>query len=224
MVKEIRLFLLGIEIRIAYDVPEPIPKEDLLELLQERGFIKAKIQKLGKLSPSLEIIPVNIAEKGGCDVIYDPDAGHIGISGKNSGEILDRIDEIEEILKGINSPIKYYQLISTYRVSSKTMKKPLFFISRFFHTKNFNKIGEIMGIEVAPFSIRFYPKNKMETIENLQMNTGWLDIEIYPYPPNPQYYSIHIVFRDESQKVKEFIKEMDNRIVHVVKLIEVEER
>lgn len=219
--KQVKLYPEEIRMSFFFFAIEPIPEDDLLSYLQEKGF--EEVKEIPRIigTERLGFVRANIARKGSCEVLYDPKSPLLGVVGKNRIEVLDRFEEIEKIIEKVVTQIKYYDLFSIYKVFTKSKNKPLNYISEFLEHEKFSKFKEIFNTEVAPFSIRFYPKSKMNIVEDIRNISNWFDVQIYPYISNPQYYGIQLVFRDtEISNVKKFIETMEDKIQDIIKLIE----
>lgn len=214
---EIRLFF-------TFSSVEPIPEDDLLSHLRGMGFdeIKEIPKRLGTETFGIERL--NIARSGRCEIIYDPRRGRLGIVGNNSQEVLQKFEQLESMLRDMgfdfSSQLKFFEFSSDNRIFVKG-KRPLQNIANFLEVEKFSKFKEIVGTEVAPFCIRFYPKDKINTVQDFKEIPKWFDFHIYPFVPNPQYHALKIIFRDNDiSNVKNFVKEVDNKILRIIELIQ----
>jgi len=160
VMKQVRLYPEEIRMSFIFVAIEPIPEDELLSYLQEKGF--EEIKEIPKIlgTERLGFARANIARKDSCEVLYDPRSPSLGVTGKNRKEVLDRFEEIEEMISDIEeftTQVKYYELFSIYKVYTKSKNKPLNCISEFLWYEKFGKFNEIFNTEIAPFSIRFYP-------------------------------------------------------------------
>jgi len=216
------------ECRLSFNfvVPEPIPSNDLLTLLQKGGFkeIKDIPRRIG--TEAIGIERINIARKGGCEILYDSSNGMLGVVGKNINEVLDRFKEVESILTEnlefdlSSSLVKSFELSLDSNLFAKGTSRPLEEISRFLGEDKFSKFNAIIGRDVAPFSIRFYPKSEMKAFNNLRKISEWFDFHIYPYIANPQYYGIKAVFRDNDiSTIKGVASKIESMILSIIETI-----
>jgi len=211
------------EIRIAFifSSPEPIPEEILIENLVKRGFNKSEEIPQEIIPKKLGMKRADIAQKGDCRILYNNEKGIIGIIGKRVSEVLERFEEIETLLKEVEFGID----VETHelRVDSRTFvknKKPLDSIARFLGEEKFVKFDKIIGYEIAPFSIRFYPKNKKETTKNIKQIPDWFDISIFPYVLNPHYFGVNFVVRNpEFTIMTDFLKRIEEIISQIIEVI-----
>lgn len=218
--EDIKVYPLEIRFDFVFLAVDAVDENDLLDHLKEKGFEESKIPKIGRVDEDFTLKKTNIAEKGKCDILYDRD--RVSIMGRHSKEILYRVDETEKILKDLEVHTKCFGFNSTYRIASKSKNPPLYSISRFLGNK-FKGITDILSVEVAPFSLRFFPKNKIDLQEDIKTQPEWFDIQIYPYIVNPQYYGATVVFRDpDLQKTKSFLGMMESKLLDIIRLIEKE--
>jgi hypothetical protein len=222
MVKD--LIIDEIRLSFSFKSPEPIPENTLLSWLIEKGFqeITDVPKRVGTSIIGIE--RVNIARRGNCQVLYDPHLGNLGVAGNKLDDVLMEFDVVESMLKekGFNivDDIKFVEFVMDSRLFLKAKMKPLEKISSFLDAQKFSKFGEIMGEDVIPFDIRFCPKKEMKTSEDFRKIPKWFDIHVHPYVPNPNYYSIHIVFRDtDIFNVKTFVKTVSDKIINIIKVI-----
>ena len=93
-------------------------------------------------------------------------------------------------------------------------------IENFIGKEKFLKFKDIFGFEVSPFSIRFYPTKDVRTTENLKELRQWLDINVYPYVLNPQYFAMDIAIRNpELGVMKNYLKQIEDIILRIIESI-----
>lgn len=208
-------------ITFLFNNPYPFPEEQLIEGLSKKGF--SEITDTPKImgAPSLQVVRAAIARKGNNEVIYNPDKGHVGISGENFKDVNRDFDILESTLKDDleidASAIKSTELVLANRVYTKN--DPLEVISRFLYGKNISKFKEILGEDVKPFTVRIYSQTEISGSINTIPN--WVDLTIEPFIPNPKYYFVRLIYRStDNDKVKEISKGIDEIILKSIELIE----
>jgi len=221
---EIRLSIQEIRLSFMFKNIEPIPEDILLEWLVEKNFeiITEIPKKIGTITFGIE--RVNIARRGDCQVLYDPHVGSLGIAGNRPAEVLKEFEVIESMLKekgfDLSTDIKSIELVFHGRAFVRDRFKPLEKICKFIGIDKFSKFNEVMGEEVAPFDIRFYPKREMKTSENLRHISRWFDVHIHPLVENPNYCAIHVVFRDTNiTNIKAFTETIRDKILQILTII-----
>lgn len=92
--KEIKIIPDEIGMSFFFVAKEPIPEDELVELLKTRAY--EEITETPKFigSPDFGIERQNIVRKGKCQILYDLTQGMIGVVGKNYDEILERFEEM----------------------------------------------------------------------------------------------------------------------------------
>lgn len=203
---------------------DPVPEGVLLSWLEEKGFTEIKDipKRIGTGTFGIERL--NIARKGFCQVLYNPNVASLGVAGRKYEEVLREFSEVESILKemgfDLSKEVRCFELVLEGRVFVKGKAKPLETIANFIGIEKFSLFNKIIGAEVIPFDIRFVPKTQMMTFENLRTIPKWFDIHVYPHIPNPNYYGVRFIFRDtELSKVKKLAETANNKILEVIKLI-----
>ena len=205
-------------------VASPIPQDDLLLLLGQKGFreIDEVPKRIG--SEVFGIERINIARKAGCQILYDETKGMLGVSSTNIEGALKCFTELKSVIEDagieISSQVKFYELSLNGRVFAKGKIKPLETISKFIGEDKLSQFKTIMGAEVAPFSVRFYPKEQIKTISNLRKRPVWFDFQIYPYVPNPQYYGVKVVIRNtDIKQFKNGVSQVEKKVLQVIETI-----
>lgn len=219
----------NILISALFPVEDPFERDELLNLLKEGGFEEVPPSEREVPIPELpQGVKLNIslnaiAKKEEVLVNYDPQ-GKVGVRGDDFSKVGEIFAEVKSLIES-NYPrlyerITYFEHSAVVRVSIKEGKTPLQEIGNFLGFEKFSRFNKIIGEEVAPFCIRFYPKEKMEVIKNLRKVIDWFDFYIYPEISNPRVYSLRIVFRkEEFTKVKEFTEECNEKIIKIIKII-----
>jgi hypothetical protein len=79
-----------------------------------------------------------------------------------------------------------------------------------------NGLGNVLGQEVSPFTLRLVSKGKVPNQED------WIDIDIEPLVTRPtKTYLISVICRSsQKSKVLSFAKELESRIIRLVDSIE----
>jgi hypothetical protein len=209
---------------VRFPASEPVFLQDLLEATAKRGFTKISgPAKIG--SGLLEIERLNIARKGDCDLIYDVESGVIGVAGKESTLVVDVFEDLKYVFDDLQlsvtaSNITYVELVLNGIVSAKSKVRPLRSIADFYGKGKFDQISTLLHEEVAPFSVRFYPKSAMDAVNDLKTIPKWFDISISPNISNPKFYGITIVFRDtEIQRVEHTTRDIESLVMSIIKVI-----
>jgi hypothetical protein len=222
--KETSLFVEEVRLTFVFKSVDPIPEDLLLEWLSENGYEKITEfpKRIGTSMFGIERI--NIARKGDCQILYDPRVGSLGIASNKPSNVVKEFNVIESMLKekgyDLSQEIKFYEMLFQGRLFIKGKFKPLESICSFVGIEKFSRFKNVMGEEVAPFDIRFYPKREMKTTENLRGIPKWFDVHIYPFIENPGYYAVSIVFRDaDSINVKSFTEDIANKVLGIFDII-----
>jgi len=222
--KDAQILIEEIRLSLVFKNAEPIPEDFLLKLLTEKGYevIDEIPKRIGTATFGIERI--NIARRGNCQVLYDPRMGMLGIAGNRPDHVVKEVNNIEAILEengyDLSQEIKFYEMLFQGRIFMKSKFKPLEKIGSFIGLDKFSKFKDVMGEDVAPLDIRFYPKREMKTAENLRSILKWFDVHIYPYIENPSYYAVNIVFRDpDSATVKSFSENILSKVSEIFNII-----
>lgn len=203
---------------------EPIPGDYLLDNLIRRNFVE--ITEIPKRIGS-EIFGVerlDIAKKGECRVVYDGLLGILSIVGRVPSEVMERFDEVGQMLKDLGydftTEIRTYEAYLRSKIFVKGKVRPLEAIANFLGPEKMTKFKDIVGEECAPLCIRFYPKNEMKAIENLRRTIKWFDFNIYPHILNPQDFGIEVVLRNpELSILKDRFMRIEESILRIVEII-----
>ncbi|RLI42487.1 hypothetical protein DRO59_04015 [Candidatus Bathyarchaeota archaeon] len=213
-----------VKLSFVFKSSEPIPEDTLLSWLLEKGFqdITDVPKRIGTSTFGIERL--NIARKGTCQVLYDPRGGNLGVAGNKLKETLKEFVVIESMLKekgfNLSDDVRFIEFVVNSRLFVKGKLKPLEKISEFIGVQKMSKFSEIMGEDVIPFDIRFCPKREAKASEDFRKIPEWFDIHVHPYISNPNYYSVHVVFRDtDLSNVKKFAETVSDKIVNIIKMI-----
>lgn len=219
----------NITISARFPVENPFEEDELLELLKKGGFKEIPPSKrevpVPRLPQGVRLnISINaIAEKGGIMVNYDPQGG-VSVRGNDFSKVGNFFAQVADLIES-NYPelykrITFFEHSAVVRVSKKEGQTPLQEIHAFLELNKLSKFNEIMGERVAPFCIRFYPKEKMGIMKNLREVVDWFDFYIYPEISNPRVYSLRIVFRkEEFSKIQVFTERCEKKIKKIINVI-----
>jgi hypothetical protein len=214
------------EVRMAFIFPleEPFPEDHLLENLKGRGFVEITEVPKRIGTEAFGIERLDIVKKGGCKVAYDDKAGIISVVGRVPLEVLKTFEEVGKTLEdmGYNllTDMRTFELHIKGRFFVKDKAKPLESIANFLGLDKLSKFKDVVGEEVAPFCVRFYPKDKMRSAENLRRTAKWFDLNFYPYVPNPQYFGIDAVFRNpDLVAIKDMLEKIEERTLKIIEII-----
>ncbi|RLG37217.1 MAG: hypothetical protein DRN91_06010 [Candidatus Alkanophagales archaeon] len=216
------------ELKILYELEEPIPKGDLIEMLKDAGFEeftepeKIVIPGIGPLKR------VSIAKKGNCVINYDKNVGSISVSGNDFENVYLTFREIKKIFeeKNLLDEVKKFEFHTRVKVQigekPESMLKIIAkaFGGQYLPESKMNRLNELFVTELQPFCIRLYPKSYENFIGDLRRKDDWIDIYMFPYIPNTRYLSVWIVFRNKQlEKVIDFASRVEEKIKEIVKVI-----
>lgn len=185
------------DFRIAYvfDIEEPIPEDKLSKGLEERGFSVQKNRYISSPNLPIRITILNIANKGKISVMYQKDSipSFLGISGKDTNEVLKQFEVLENLLQYTDPFIlqqkKSIEAVVTAKLWSD--KIPANEIPKMGGgvVKTF---GSALGANMRLISGVIAPESNKE-------DEGWW-LRIEQLAGNPKYYFIQYVRRGLDKK------------------------
>lgn len=160
-----------------------------------------------------------LAEKGNFRVVFDPRRRVLGVAGDSSNAVVTGFKEMIEILENdirvhLGNAIIFYELLGGLQVLAD--HSPLDKLNNAFRrVKIFRKFKEVMGEDVALFSMRLRPRERRP--DDLE----WFSITIAPVVTSPDSrYDIEIVYRSVNKdKVLTFLYELENKVIDLTKVV-----
>jgi len=205
-------------VRLKY-VLFPIDIRDIREVLAKNGFELSSIRGLIPTRPFTVDFSGDVGRKGEATVYMDTSHGTLAVYGKSNKDVIEAFEQVSKIIRNelgfdLHSNVWYYEISTHYAV--KTGSSPILNISRIVgDNPHFAKINSILGEEVASFSLRLSPKDRLPNDEN------WFDISIEQDLLLAEVYHVGILFRNSSQEsTKNFVLTLDDKIINLVNLIE----
>ena len=183
----------------------------LINKLNEKGFIVARIK------PSHEAYNIEFLERSGTIAIkessrvyYQLERKTLGVEGIEIDKIVQCFKEVEAIFEEIGINVGKTALICEAQVKARLtdLKFPL---------KKLNT-EKIVG-----FNINYFPS--LFVMENMDPNTSrWFNFSVDPiwptwYDEERRSYNLKIVYRDEKEKIVEFIKNLYEIINQIIEKI-----
>lgn len=198
----------------------PLTEPDFSNSLQEKNFTLGRT--VPPIFPSGERTYVGgrIAVKDDCVLEVDANRKLVGIEGLSSKIVIAQMEELLSIVKkefhvNLKKDLAYLELIANLIVTSE--KNPLHSIAKFSRENvSLKRFEQILGPNLALYSLAIVP-------EDVPPNSPkWFDIRINPHvtATSREYYGM-VVFRDrEVQKVLDFARDVDSKMINLVKEIE----
>lgn len=189
--------------------------------------ISQSLEKLGyEISPSLpsprptgRMTGVGeIARKGRTSVRINADAQVLRVAGISQESVMQVLDSIVTIIQedydvDINEFARFYVFSINYEYP--TEKRCYETIAKALRAPVFNDIEGIMEEEIWPLELRFGGAKLSVNSDN------WFDITIQPSFERNDSYKLNVVYRNtDVNKWRTFMKELDNKIIKILKLIE----
>jgi len=196
----------------------PIDFRDLRHALAKNGYELSSVR--GPIpSPPIRIgFTGDIARKGETTVIIETDSGEISVTGRSLQKVKTAFEELTDLIKrelgvSLDLNIKYY--LCHLHCKTDTGKIPRDEIAKAENRDFFSRLGQVLGVDVAPFSIRLCPKGAIPNHEN------WFDISIEPDTVNEKMYHLGVVFRSpDKEKTETFVRDLESNILKLIKVIE----
>jgi len=200
----------------------PIDSVRLIEALSHMSF-----EILAKPPPITQVpfkatarVSGDIARKGDSIVSVNPVQQILSVTAMSVAGAQQVFSELEHALNkeleiGIEDMAKFFELLATYQLDSNS--SPVDCIGRVLSQAGIiAELGNILGQEVSPFTLRLVSKGKVPNQED------WIDIEIEPLITRPtKTYLVSVICRsNEKSKVLSFAKELEPKIIALADLIE----
>ena len=196
----------------------PVDSDDFAKTIEAQGYeVKTAPQTMGPIR--LEI-PGQLAVKEGCNIQLDTNRQILGVDGDSPQRVIEIFEELEGIIIDdmkidYRDSIKFYETIIDYHIYSP--KNPREIIENALKdTKLERVLSTLLGIEVAPFTLRYASK------ERLPNSTEWMDLRIEPFVRRAdKIYAFNVVHRSaEGEEVKKTLQSIQDIMASVVKEIE----
>lgn len=198
----------------------PLTEPDFSDILKEKGYT------LGRTVPPLfpagerAYITGRIAIKDNCVVDVDADRKLVASEGRSSKKVIDVMEELMSITRrnfrvNFKKELRYLELIANLIITSE--KNPLRIMTKFSKERaSLKGFDEILGTKTSFYGISIVPEGLLPN------SPKWFDIRISPHVTafSRKYY-VSVVFRDkEVEKVLDFSRQVDTKMMKLVKEIE----
>jgi len=209
----------NIQIVFGFRYPNLFDRNDLVKILNERGF--EDIQKPDFIKEMLiskkKIVLNELVTKNDVVVFYDETHNVLGIRGKDFEQSFSIFKELETILQeklDIDFEASLTLSEAIMEIHAKTDKNAKIIIKKFLkHVDDFDKI---FNEKTYLTTLRIMPDKKIISEQS------WFDMLIEPLVTNPTKYFIMFSFRKTN--INEFNDFMNNINDHIEKVIDTIER
>ncbi len=211
---------------MAYRNRFPFVDVDLDKKLQDAGFsVAASGRAVLRLSADgQESVALRWTSEGGAEIYYDPARGFLSAEGNVPtavAESFKKLVSVAQTLLGQNwsGETKWAELYSNVRILSD--KQPLDAYAATYSPKVVERMSGILGLPVKPFLFAVFSSHGGEAGQPLNEVPDWVNIIIEPFIPNPKYYFMKLVFRQqEVSKVVTFASKYEPIVEDVISGIE----
>jgi hypothetical protein len=197
----------------------PISYPTVFDSLKKRGYTLLPI-------PFLPSVPVGarayiggrIASKKECYVDIDPNRKIVGCEGRSIDDVIEIAKELVDMtMKDFGArkeDTDYYELIANLDVASTKGSRAK--IEKALKSEFYTKISAVLKENMSPYAITVVLSQKSPS------DRVWFDITIKPdLIKSNNGYNIGVVYRhDNGDNVLSFAKELNSKILEVIRLIE----
>lgn len=197
----------------------PIDGRELIEATKKIGYRVPQVPPAPDMRVTIAISG-NFAQKG--ETILDGSADRcvLGATAKSYDQAIAAFDELSSLILNdfnvnIEKEARFYEIMADFQFNS--ISSPLKAISGIFKRNQFvSSIAKILKQNISMFTLRFVTEGKVPNQEE------WLDITIEPSVMIPnQRYNVAVIFRSKDKSiVYEFGRELESRVLDIIKAIE----
>lgn len=200
----------------------PFQKEDLQKSLLDRDFeLPESGHRVLRLSKDGSQSQGFRWTKNETDVYYVPDISLISCEGMDLLELSQVQNDVISILDELldtKTEVIWNEIIFNGRALGDS--RPMIALGKV-HNPVYETIGRILNLDVSPLGLRLYHTEEGDIDSPLNEIKNWFDISVETFVPNPAYYGIRVVYRNEStEEGMSFLRTLGERIEGVVQSIE----
>lgn len=197
-----------------FNTKDPLFENELKEALKVNKYVLVK--PFSYEEGPVSVKNLKIAEKNGCDIVYNPEVSAIFVTGGVLKTVSDLFSDLEMILKDkleidMDDLIRSYELISERQI--KTRKKPQKMIDNYYKNCKLDSFNNIIGEDSVYYTIRLAANGSNPDSSN------WHDLIIEPR--SLRHYLVRYVYRNKDvNKFKSKVLKTDEIIENSIKFIE----